>query len=174
MNIKKLLIKDIKWLLLMVFLFTFTPCVFAICPVCTIAVGVGIGLFEWMGISDLISGLWIGALIISLSFWTANWFHQKGWRFPLQGLIMILIYSTIIVLPLYYPMGYIGRPNHTLWHIDILLLGIIIGAIVFFCSSILHFYLKIYNHGKVYFPFQKVILTLVPLIVLSIIFYFLG
>lgn len=171
MNIKTLMIKHMKWLLLMGCLLT--PSAFAICPLCTIAVGAGIGLFEWMGISDLITGLWIGALIISLSFWTASWVNCKGWRFPLQGLIMMIIYSVIIVLPLYYPMGYIGQPNHTLWHIDILLLGIIIGAIVFFCASILSLYLKVCNQGKVYFPFQNVVLPVLPLALLSIIFYFL-
>jgi len=168
---KKITIKHLKWVLLAGCLLA--PSAFAICPLCTIAVGAGIGLFEWLGISDLISGLWVGGLIVSLSFWTANWLNRKGWRFPLQGLAMLVFYSVIIILPLYYPMGYIGRPNHTLWHIDILLLGIIIGAIVFFCASILHFYLKIRNQSKVYFPLQKVVLPVLPLVLLSIIFYFL-
>lgn len=171
MNIKTLTIQYLKWVLLTGCLLT--PSAFAICPLCTIAVGAGIGLFEWLGISDLISGLWIGALIVSLSFWTANWFNRKGWRFPLQGLVMLIAYSIIIVLPLYYPMGYIGRPDHSLWHVDILLLGIIIGAILFFCASILHLYLKIRNQDKVYFPLQKVVLPVLPLVLLSIIFYFL-
>ena len=34
----------------------------AVCPVCTVAVGAGLGLAEWLGIDDSISGLWIGAL----------------------------------------------------------------------------------------------------------------
>ena len=33
----------------------------AICPVCTVAVGAGIGLSRWLGIDDSITGLWIGA-----------------------------------------------------------------------------------------------------------------
>jgi MFS family permease len=168
MKIKAL--KHFKWLLLTgCFL---TPAAFALCPLCTIAVGAGIGFFEWMGISDLITGLWVGALMVSLSFWTANWFNRKGWRFPMLGLIMFAIYAVLIVLPLYYPLGYIGRPNHTLWHIDILLLGIIIGAVVFFCASIFHLYLKVRNEGRVYFPLQKVVIPVLPLVLLSIIFYF--
>ena len=43
------------------------------CPVCAVAVGVGLGLSRWLKIDDAISGLWIGALIVSLSFILAKW-----------------------------------------------------------------------------------------------------
>jgi hypothetical protein len=34
-----------------------------VCPVCTIAVAGGVGLCRYLGIDDLISGSWIGALL---------------------------------------------------------------------------------------------------------------
>jgi hypothetical protein len=161
--------KYLKWLWIgMLFVI---PAAWAICPLCTVAVGAGIGFFEWFGLSDLIIGLWVGGLVVSLAFWTADWFHRKHWDFPLQGLVMLIIYSAIIVVPLYYPLGYIGRLGNTLWHIDRLLLGIIIGGIVFFFGSILHMYLKIRHEGRVYFPLQKVIVPILPLLLLSFIFY---
>ena len=43
------------------------------CPVCAVAVGFGLGLSRWLKIDDAISGLWIGALIVSLSFILAKW-----------------------------------------------------------------------------------------------------
>jgi hypothetical protein len=39
-----------------------------VCPVCTIAVAGGVGLCRYLGIDDLISGAWIGALLFSLFF----------------------------------------------------------------------------------------------------------
>ncbi len=30
------------------------------CPVCSISIGVGVGLCRYLGIDDLISGVWIG------------------------------------------------------------------------------------------------------------------
>ncbi len=32
----------------------------AICPICTIAVGAGVGFSRYLGIDDTIAGLWIG------------------------------------------------------------------------------------------------------------------
>jgi hypothetical protein len=34
----------------------------AICPLCTIAVGAGVGLSRWIGVDDAVTGLWIGGL----------------------------------------------------------------------------------------------------------------
>lgn len=33
----------------------------AVCPVCTVAVGTGVGLSRWLGVDDTITGLWLGA-----------------------------------------------------------------------------------------------------------------
>ncbi|MCX6758247.1 MAG: hypothetical protein NTX14_00895, partial [Candidatus Nealsonbacteria bacterium] len=45
----------------------------AVCPICTVAVGAGLGLSRWFGIDDSISGLWIGGLIVSFILWTIDW-----------------------------------------------------------------------------------------------------
>jgi len=50
---------------------------FAICPVCTIAIGAGLGLSRWLGVDDVISGIWIGGLLVSTSLWTVNWLRSK-------------------------------------------------------------------------------------------------
>jgi len=157
--------------LLMPLLLLVTKSAWAICPLCTIAVGAGIGLSEYLGIDDVITGLWVGAIVVSVSFWTATWMNKKGWRFPLIGFVILIAYYLIVVFPLYWPMHYIGKPMNVLWGMDKLLLGIIIGSVVFFLGSIFHFYLKVENNNKVYFPMQKVVIPLVPLIVLSFIFY---
>ena len=37
----------------------------ALCPVCAIAVGAGIGVSRWLGVDDTITGVWVGGLIVS-------------------------------------------------------------------------------------------------------------
>ncbi|PIU03715.1 hypothetical protein COT44_01735 [Candidatus Shapirobacteria bacterium CG08_land_8_20_14_0_20_39_18] len=90
---------------------------FAFCPVCTVAVGAGVGLSRWLGINDTITGLWIGGLTVSISAWTLNWLATKNKTFPYQKI-------------------------------------------------------KEKNDGHSHFPFEKVVLPVAPLIVLSFIFGF--
>ncbi|KPJ67482.1 MAG: hypothetical protein AMJ43_04300 [Coxiella sp. DG_40] len=143
----------------------------AVCPLCTVAVGAGIGLTEWLGIDDTITGLWIGGLIVSLIIWTMYWLDKKNIRFRGRKVIVSLAYYLIIVVPL-YPLGVMGNPLNTLWGIDKLLLGIVLGSIFFFMAGMWYFYLKKRNNGRAYFPFQKVVMPVAPLLILSAFFYF--
>jgi hypothetical protein len=144
--------------------------VYAICPVCTIAVGAGIGLSRWLGIDDSVTGLWVGALIVSISMWTLDWLTKKNIKFQGMGLITLIVYAIFVIIPLYF-MGIMGHPLNTLWGFDKLLVGIIFGGIFFFLGGASHFYLKKKNGDKVYFPFQKVAFAIAPVIILSIVFY---
>jgi hypothetical protein len=65
-----------------------------------------------------------------------------------------------------------ANPFNVLWGVDKLLLGIILGTIGFFAGAIWYEYLKKKNGGHAHFPFEKVVLPVAPLIVLSVIFYF--
>jgi hypothetical protein len=143
----------------------------AICPVCTIAVATGVGLCRWLGISDLISGTWIGALIVSMIGWTINWIRDKKFKFRFHKIVITAFYYFIIVAPLYWA-GIIGHPFNKFWGIDKLLFGIGAGTIVFILALILNYFLKKKNQGKAFFPFQKVVVPIVLLIIISLIFYF--
>jgi len=71
---------------------------FAVCPVCTVAVGAGLGLAEYFGIDDSISGLWIGALIVSMSIWTINWLNKKEIRFKGRKILIFLAFQVELIL----------------------------------------------------------------------------
>ena len=144
----------------------------AVCPLCTIAVGAGIGLAQWLGIDDTISGLWIGGLAASLIGWTVSWLNDKNIRFFGRKIIVAVFYYTLLVWPLYWH-GIMGHALNKLWGIDKLLLGIIVGSILFVISVCCYEYLKKYNQNKAYFPLQKVIMPVVVLAVASLIFYYL-
>ncbi len=141
----------------------------AVCPVCTIAVGAGVGFAQWLGIDDTITGLWVGGLTVSLILWTINWLKKKNVNFRWRGITTALFYYILIVVPLHYT-GIVGHPFNKLWGIDRLLLGIAIGSIFFFVGAVWYNYLKQKN-GKALFPFQKVAMPLAPLVILSGIFY---
>ena len=147
----------------------------AVCPICTIAVGAGVGLSRWLGIDDSITGLWVGGLTVSMITWTISWFDKKNIRFKGRLIITILGYYLLIVVPLYF-MGIMGNPLSTLCAcgiLDKLLLGIIAGSFGFWFGASWYYYLKEKNQGRAYFPFQKVVMPIAPLILLSIIFYLL-
>lgn len=164
--------KIISLLLTLIFGIFFTNITLAFCPVCTIAVGAGVGLSRWLGIDDIISGLWIGGLIISLIMLTIGWLDKKNIRFFGRKIIIFIGYYLLFLFPLYI-FGIIGGPLNVLWGIDKLILGIVVGGFFFFFGGIFHYYLKRKNNNKVLFLFQSVVVPITPLIILSIIFYFL-
>jgi hypothetical protein len=151
--------------------------VLAVCPICTIAVGAGVGLSRWLGIDDTITGLWVGGLIVSMITWTESWLEKKNIHFKGRVFVNILAYYILIVIPLYYS-GIMGHPQNQLFcfgdfNIDKLLFGIITGSLAFWFGAEWYFYLKEKNNNHAYFPFQKVIMPILPLIILSVIYYFL-
>ena len=143
---------------------------FAICPVCTIAVGAGIGLSRYLGVDDSVTGLWVGGLTVSMILWTLEWMKKKKYHFIGDTIIVWISYYVLIILPLYFK-DIFGHPLNKLWGIDKLELGIAIGSVAFFVGGMTHFHHKRKNNEKVYFPFQKVVFSISPLIVLSAIFY---
>lgn len=163
------IIRNLKILVLSIFsLLPFSAK--AVCPVCTVAVGAGLGISRSLGIDDTISGVWIGAVIVSISMWTINWFKKKNINFKFRGILTFLGYVLIGVVPLYFIKG-VWHPNNTILGINKLGLGIVVGMIVFYGSERLYEWMKEKNGGKAHFPFEKVVLPLVLLLVVSFIFY---
>jgi hypothetical protein len=160
------------FLLLILALFLPLFSVRAFCPVCIVAVGAGLELSHYFGIDDVVIGLWIGALIVALSAWTLEWMKNKKINFKSESMIIYGAYYVFTIIPL-YKVGFMGQAHHSFWGMDKLLLGIIFGSVAFFFSELWHFKLRKNNNNKVYFPFQKVIIPVGMLLILSFIFYFL-
>lgn len=146
----------------------------AVCPVCVVAVGVGVGLTRSLGIDDTISGLWIGALMMSLVLWTVSWARKKwpNLKPALAMLCSIAFYFLIGVLPLFFIKS-INHPLNTYLGFNKLFLGMSVGVVVFILATILHLRLKKLNHHKSFFPFQRVAIPLIILLGFSIVFYYL-
>lgn len=160
----------IYFILTIIYLFISATNVQAVCPVCTLAIGAGVGLSRYLGIDDTISGVWIGGLIISSGFWMANWAEKRKIKFITNKIISVIIFYLFVLPPLFFT-NIMGHPLNTLWGIDRLLIGIISGSLLFIISVRLDKYFRTQNNGKVYISYQKVIIPVSLLLIASLIFY---
>jgi len=154
---------------------SFPKQILAVCPVCTVAVGAGLGVSRALGIDDAVTSVWIGGLILSISFWTVDWIQKRKFNFfkDLKEITLIFIstslWTLLTILPL-YSWKYIGRANNTLWGIDKILLGTAFGYIVFLLAVYLDRKVRSV-HGKQLFIYQKVVFPVVFLLITSAIMY---
>ena len=145
----------------------------AVCPVCTVAVGAGIGFSRWLGINDSITGLWLGGFLLSISLWTIDWLNRKKIRFFLKRAVVISLYYIFAIVPLYFakiitnPVAFVCSCAQ-----DKLILGIIEGTFVFFFAVKLYEFLKERNNNHAHFPYEKVVFPFAFLLFFTIIFYF--
>ena len=145
----------------------------AICPVCTVAVGAGLGFSRYFGIDDVITGIWIGGLITSMILWFVGWLDKKEIETVKKIVLKFLLVISFVSLVIYtlYALRIIGDPLNILWGVDKILLGMTFGAISFLTAAKIHFYVKDSRGGKVLFPFQKVIFTILGMLLVTLIFY---
>lgn len=145
----------------------------AVCPICIVAVGIGLGISRWLGIDDTVTGVWIGGLIVATGLWLASWIEKKGWKIPYPKTFSVVLMYAFTIIPLWIEKT-IGHPKNTLWGIDKILLGIIAGSIAFFLSVWIDKSLRKTNNGQVYIYYQKVILPMLLLTLVSFTFYLLS
>jgi len=145
----------------------------AVCPVCIVAVGAGLGLSEYLGIDDTIAGVWIGGMMVAMTIWTINWLNTKKWKLGnkvVRDIIITVAYYAMLIWPL-ISRGLIGQPWNKLFGIDKLALGIVIGSLGFLAATTWYEDIKKKNNGHAQFPFQKVAWPVGALVILSLCFY---
>ena len=143
-----------------------------ICQLCVVTIGAGLGLSRWLRIDDVISSVWIGALVVSIILWTLVYLKKKGWSFQDDGVVITLAYILLIYIPLYYT-GIIGNTENKIFGLDKIIFGSIIGLIAIFAGHWTNLYMKKKNNGKAFFPYQKVVIPVAVLILISLLFYLL-
>ncbi len=142
------------------------------CPVCTVTVVAGLGISRLFGIDDLITSIWIGAFILSFSFVTIDWIAKK-WSKVNKN---YYFYPTFVLMYLFVLIpfklnGTIGIARNTLWGIDKIVLGVIIGSVVFLAGIWADKYQR-RKFKKIFFPYQKVIFPVLSLLLISLVFWF--
>lgn len=144
----------------------------AVCPICTVAVGAGLGLSRWLGIDDAISGIWIGGLILSSSLWLLDWLKKKWPKLIINHwpLAIILVMYLLVLGPLAWT-DILGHPFNTFWGIDKLIVGTAVGSLAFLASIWADKKVRKIK-GKQLFNYQKIIFPVGLLAFFSLIMYF--
>ncbi len=136
------------------------------CAVCTVAVGASLEIARRMGVDDGVVGVWAGAFMLLLGYWTLKWMDKKGWQFKGRDFI-ILTASVLMILFMYISyLAYSPKPILIFW-IDPFLFAAICGALVMHYSSVFYQWMKKRNGGHAHFPFEKVIIPVAALALTS-------
>lgn len=163
-----------KKLLITVFVALFfvgTPrAALAHCPLCTAGVLGGLTLTRWLGVDDVYSGLWFGALIGSLSFWFGGSMKKK--YLPYQEYLLFLAMFLLTTVPFLYS-GLSNPHAPRLFGVNRLFAGMVGGGLVFLASSFLDRWLRLVNKGRVFFSYQGVMVTIGSVVVTLFITYLL-
>jgi hypothetical protein len=157
--------------LILIFFFITNKTIFAVCPLCTLAAAGGIEVTRILGVDDLISSIWIGGLIVSVALWSADFLAKKKILKPIWREFLSLILFYFLTIPFLYWGKMIGLPGNTFLGIDKIVFGITIGSFVFLLGVFLDNFLRKINGGKVFIYYQKVILPILFLTIVSFVFY---
>lgn len=147
----------------------FPKATLANCPVCIVTVGGGLILAEKLGIDTLLVSIWIAGLNTAIAFMIADKIKKPGiWK---NGYLWSLIFLATALGYVYWS-GQAGGGNN-LWGIDKSLLGMSLGTGVFFGAVQIDKFIRSKREGKVLFYYQKVIIPLVSLFIVTLVFNFL-
>ncbi len=148
---------------------------YGMCPLCTAGAAIGLSLARYYGLSDLIVGLWLGALAVSTGLWIAKITKKRlGRKMPLQTPIIFSLAVAATVIPFYYAGFFNGMPgmSDTLFGINKLFLGIIVGGIITYAGAPMSNLVKKIRGAA--FPFQGIFITLGLMMLASILIWYAG
>lgn len=143
--------------------------VYAHCPLCVAGAAAGITLTRWIGVDDSITGVWLGAFLGAVAFWTDNIVSKKR-KFPFSK---PLFYIAIVALTLwsFYKFQLVIRMSQ-IFGLDKLTFGILAGATLFYLVDVVD-NLIIKKYGRVFFPYQRIIVSLGSILILSLVVFYL-
>ena len=132
----------------------------ALCPLCLFAAGAGVGLSQYLGVDDLISGFWLGAFLAIAAKLIVDSVWFKG--LVVNALLRWLLGLSALYLPTFASFSYaklFDHPLNQLWGLDRLKLGLILGSGAIVVAAIISFFMYLTNRGRAWFPFQRVVVT---------------
>ena len=162
--------------------FVFPSLASAHCPLCVGGAAIGLSVARFLGIDDAITGLWLAALLGAASFWLDGYLAKKV-KIPkniLRPALYIIVF-TLTIWSFYALNDYvvsnfrfylINKHVGNILGVDKLPFGMIVGGAVFYLVDIVD-NLLIKRNGKVFFPYQRVIVSLGAILILSLALYLL-
>lgn len=137
------------------------------CAVCTVAIGASVGIARKLGIEDSIVGLWAGALLTLLGYWTIIFFDKRNWHFFGRNFLLMLISVGMIGFIYISEISYQPRIIWQIFYLDPILFSSMLGMLIYIYSQKFYQWMKMKNGGHAHFPFEKVVLPLILLLLTS-------
>ena len=137
------------------------------CAVCTVAIGASVGIARKLGIEDSIVGLWAGALLTLLGYWTIIFFDKRNWHFFGRNFLLMLISVGMIGFIYISEVSYQPRIIWQIFYLDPILFSSMLGMLIYIYSQKFYQWMKMKNDGHAHFPFEKVVLPLILLLLTS-------
>ncbi len=141
------------------------------CTVCTVAIGASLSIARSFGVDDCVVGIWSGAFLALLGYWTIRFFDKRGWIFwgrdPLLIALNVALVGFMYLGELSYNPTIIG-----FLYIDSFLFSNIVGAFVLIFANHFYVWLKAKNGGHAHFPFEKVFIPVALVFATSVLFHF--
>jgi len=174
--------KIFSFFLALIGLIFFPGAAYAHCPLCVGGAAIGLSVARFFGIDDAITGVWLAAFIGAISFWFDSWLAKKIKVKPriLRPVIYIVLFG-LTIWSFYALNDYmiskvrfylINTHAGQIFGLDKLTFGVISGGILFYLVDALDTFI-IKRNGKVYFPYQKIVVSLGSILVLSLGIYIL-
>ena len=142
------------------------------CAVCTVAVGASLEIARSLGVDDSVVGVWAGGFLALLGYWLILWFDRKGWRFFGRDVLLMAVSVGSIGFMYLTDFMYSPKVLGYIFYMDPLLFSTIFGALVLIYSSKFYQWMKARNGGHAHFPFEKVVVPVAALALVSIYFYY--
>ena len=157
--------------LFLMIMFSFSAHANPACAVCTVAVAASLEVARYLGVDDSAVGVWAGAFLALLGYWMILWFDKKGWRFA--GRDFLLIVLSVAMIGFMYVNRLVYNPEPILiFFLDPFLFSVILGAVILILSNHFYQWMKAKNGGHAHFPFEKVAVPVLALLLFSIYFYY--
>jgi len=139
------------------------------CAVCTVAVAASLELARYLGVDDSVVGVWAGGFLTLLGYWMIAWFDKKNWHFPGRDFLLIALSVAMI------GFMYVSKMEYTpkvlgIFYLDPFLFSVLVGSVVLVLSNRFYQWMKAKNGGHAHFPFEKVAVPVVALLLVSIYF----
>ena len=150
------------------FSFLFATSASAHCPLCVIGAGIGVSLSRLLGVDDSITGIWLAAFLGATSFWFTT-FTLRKIKFPQKKAIVYALFFASTLWS-FYQFKLIDFHAGLIWGIPKLTFGILIGGICFYLVDIIDALLIKLHHG-VFFPYQRMVVSLGSIWILSLLMY---
>jgi len=134
------------------------------CVVCAVAIGAGVEVAERYNMPRPVTAVWIGAFLLMSYYMLVKLLEKIKWNFT--GYKIAVAALTAAMIPLIY------RQLRMPLELNAFGWALIAGALAFEGSQAFYEQAKARRKGKALFPFEKVVLALLALIVVSLGFYF--